>query len=69
MATLNGNGEPTIWWVDVSTTYKVWADTAEEARELIETFPDGNYDAGVKVKDQNWEYTLDNAPITYADRK
>lgn len=46
------------YWVDVTTTYKVYsASSAEEARRLVEAYEDGDEYAKtvVKVKDQSVE--------------
>jgi len=50
--------EPQEWWIDVTTTYKVYnAPTAEDARDLVERYEDGDEQAMalVTVKDQSVE--------------
>ena len=43
------------YWVNVTETYKVDADSAEEAFALIERYNDGDYSVSVKFKGSEYD--------------
>lgn len=44
-----------VYWVTVTDSYKIEAETPEEARELLERHIDGVYVAEVRHKDSDFE--------------